>query len=37
MAAQTTQMLKSSQNSRNFFPVNWTLLLVMMAFGTLKR
>jgi hypothetical protein len=27
----------SSQKSRNFLPVNWVRLLVMMEFGTLKR
>jgi hypothetical protein len=27
----------SSQKSRNFFPVNWVLLSVMMEFGTPKR
>jgi hypothetical protein len=30
-------MLLSSQKSRNFLPVNWVPLSVMMEFGTPKR
>jgi hypothetical protein len=30
-------MWNLSQNSRNFLPVNWDLLSVMMEFGTPKR
>jgi hypothetical protein len=29
-------MWRSSQKSRNFLPVNWVPLSVMMEFGTLK-
>jgi hypothetical protein len=35
--AQSTRMWWSSQKSRNFLPVNWVPLLVMMEFGTPKR
>jgi hypothetical protein len=35
--AQSTQMWWSSQKSRNFLPVNWVSLSVMMEFGTPKR
>jgi hypothetical protein len=33
-AAQSTQMWCLSQKSRNFLPVNWDPLSVMMEFGT---
>jgi hypothetical protein len=36
-AAQSTQMWYLSQNSRNFLPVNWDPLSVMMEFGTPNR
>ena len=37
MAAQSTRMWFSSQNRRNFLPVNYVGLSVMMEFGTPKR
>ena len=37
MAAQSTWMWCSSQNQRNFLPVNCVPLSVMMEFGTPKR
>jgi hypothetical protein len=37
MAAQSTWMWNLSQNSRNFLPVNWDPLLVMMELGTPNR
>jgi hypothetical protein len=37
MAAQSMQMWNLSQNSRNFLPVNWDPLSVMMELGTPKR
>jgi hypothetical protein len=36
-AAQSTQMWWSSQKSRNFLPVKWVPLSVIMEFGTPKR
>ena len=36
-AAQSMRMWYSSQNRRNFFPVNYVLLSVIMEFGTPKR
>ena len=35
--AQSTRMWYSSQNRRNFFPVNYVPLSVMMEFGTPKQ
>ena len=37
MAAQSTQMWYSSQNQRNFLPMNYVPLSVMMEFDTLKQ
>jgi hypothetical protein len=36
-AAQSTKMWCLSQKSRNFLPVNWDPLSVMMEFGTPNR
>jgi hypothetical protein len=36
-ADQSTQMLLSSQKFRNFFPVNWVMLSVMIVLGMPKR
>jgi hypothetical protein len=36
-AAQSTRMWNLSQNSRNFLPVNWDPLSVMMDLGNLKQ
>ena len=33
-ADQSTRMWKLSQNVKNFLPVNWVLLSVMIEFGT---